>query len=87
MLHLANQLKKADKNEDGEVTLLEWEAFLEKRAGGKSALLEGVSGGIIRVVAYSPSYSCCPPTIFILSITALQIVFYLLRFASLYATV
>ena len=37
------------------------------------------AGGFLRVLAYSPSYNCNPPTIFLGLITALQIMFYLLR--------
>jgi hypothetical protein len=57
---------------------MEWESWIGRKGkeflGGSQA-----AGGFLRVLAYSPTYSCSPPTIFIALITLLQIVIYLLR--------
>ena len=79
LVHLATQLKDvADANRDGKISRTEWEGWVGKSGRdflGKSK----AAGGFVRVVAYSPTYSCSPPTVFIGLITILQIVLYLLR--------
>jgi hypothetical protein len=79
LVHLASQLKTvADANRDGKISRHEWETWVDKK--GKEFLGQSkAAGGFLRVIAYSPTYSCNPPTIFLGLITALQIIFYLLR--------
>ena len=77
LVYLASQLANyADKNKDGKISLKEWQEWLDskKRPFAKSRAM----GGFMQVVAYSPTYSCCPPTVFILGITFLIVLFYVL---------
>jgi hypothetical protein len=49
----------------------EWESWVGKNGRdfmGKSS----AAGGVIRVLAYTPTYSCNPPTVFIGLITLIQ---------------
>ena len=79
LLDLVNhQLNDADKNHDGKISVDEWEKFIQSKRG---LLFQRNSNlrGALQVVAYSPTYSCCPPPLFILTITALQIIAYVIR--------
>ena len=71
--------KKADKNSDGYLTLKEWEEFLKFKSSFNHQPKSKVMGGVMGVVALSPTYTCSPPTLFIIGISALQLLFYLLR--------
>lgn len=81
LLYLAKEVESyADKNRDGKVTLKEWQEWIQnrvksKRETGKVKKLNQ----FMQVMAYSPTYTCSPPTLFILSMTCLQVLFYLLR--------
>jgi hypothetical protein len=78
LLYLASQLVNyADANRDGKVTCKEWEDWI-KAKGHQPFQKSKAVGGLMQVLAYSPTYSCCPPAIFIASITFLQILFYIL---------
>ncbi len=73
------QAYKADTNKDGKIVLSEWREYL--RRFGNNFLDQGVAGGVLRVLAYAPAYSCNPPTLFLICMTAAQITCYLLRSA------
>ena len=77
---MASQLKsKADKNNDGKISLEEWEEWIASKSGKDFLANRKYAGGILRVVAYSPTYSCSPPKMFIVAISIIQVVFYVLR--------
>ncbi len=71
------QAAKADLNGDGRIVLGEWKRYLQRF--GRDVLDSGVTGGVLRVIAYAPTYSCSPPTVFLLTITVAQIVCFVLR--------
>ena len=78
LLYLISKLKKADKNQDQIVTLVEFEDWLQRNQTGpiiRNPLIEKAVG----VVAFAPSWSCKPPTLFIILISFIQVVFYLLQ--------
>lgn len=82
LIYLTSQLKTyADANHDGKISSTEWKQWVDK---SDEQLLGNtkIAGGFLRVLLYSPTYSCVPPTIFILSITLLQVMFYLLSLYS-----
>jgi len=78
LIYLINQFKKkADKNKDGKIDEEEWTDWLDKHT--KQPLENHhKAGAIAQVFAYSERWTCSPPTVFILSITFLQVLFYLL---------
>ena len=78
LIYLINQFKhKADKNKDGKIDAEEWTDWLDKHT--KQPLENHhKAGAIAQVFAYSERWTCSPPTVFILSITFLQVLFYLL---------
>ena len=49
------QAAKADTDGDGRIVLGEWQRYLERF--GRDALDRGVTGGVLRVLAYAPAYS------------------------------
>jgi len=55
------------------VTCKEWEEFINSRRGIDVLASNKMASGILAVVAYSPVYSCTPPTVFIVGITLLQV--------------
>ena len=77
LLYLASQLNKADKNRDGKIVLEEWENWIQVK-GKRPFQNKKAMGGMMQVLAYSPTYSCNPPTLFIIIITLLEVLFYLL---------
>ena len=76
--YMLSKFKKADKNSDGYLTLKEWQDFLKCKSKFNNQPKNKVMGGVMGVVALSPTYTCSPPTLFIIGITALQVLFYLL---------
>ena len=77
---MASSLKsKGDKNRDGKISLEEWEEWIQSKSGKEFLARHRYADGFMRVMAYSPAYSCTPPKLFILSISILQIIFYILR--------
>ncbi len=64
LLHLVNNLDKADLDSDGRIDEAEWERHV--RQYGSEFMNTSVMGKALRVIAYSPSYSCHPPTLFLL---------------------
>ena len=80
LAYMASQLKsKADKNKDGKISLDEWEEWVASKSGKEFLAGKKYAGGFMRVVAYSPTYSCSPPKLFIAVISILQVLFYILR--------
>ena len=80
LAYMASSLaRKGDKNKDGKISLEEWEDWIQSKSGKEFLARHKYADGFMRVMAYSPAYSCYPPTFFILSISILQVVFYLLR--------
>ena len=84
--YLTKQLKTvADTNQDGKISRNEWQDWVDKcikkttKDAPGSGVFSKAMGGFMRVVAYAPTYSCCPPPLFVISITLLQVMFYLLR--------
>jgi len=71
--YLLRQFKtKYDKNKDGKISSDEWHTWV-------TDLRKRKQGGTIRnVIAYSEQWTCSPPTVFIGTITLLQIIFFLL---------
>jgi len=71
--YLLRQFKtKYDTNKDGKISSEEWHTWV-------SDLRKKKQGGTIRnVIAYSEQWTCSPPTVFIGTITLLQILFFLL---------
>lgn len=80
LMHLVKTLPKSDANKDGLIDEHEWRQHVNKYS--REFMDSGVAGGALRVVLYTPTFSCNPPTLFLILITALQIVFY---FMSIYA--
>ena len=79
LILLVKQLEDyADKNRDGKITLKEWEAYLKSKQGGNFFKNNKIVHGIAQIVSYAPTVHCCPPPLFIILITCLQIVFYVL---------
>ena len=76
--YMLSKFKKADKNSDGYLTLKEWQEFLKCKSKFNNQPKNKVMGGVMGVVALSPTYTCSPPTLFIIGISALQVLFYLL---------
>ncbi len=76
LLYIADKAEKADLNGDGRIVLSEWRQYLNRF--GRDFLDRGVTAGVLRVLAYSPSYSCHPPTVFLLTMTAAQIVVFIM---------
>ena len=80
LAYMASSLKsKGDKNRDGKISLEEWEEWIQSKSGKEFLARHKYADGFMRVMAYSPAYSCTPPKLFILSISILQIIFYILR--------
>ena len=80
-MYLASLLSsKADLDNNGCISCQEWEKFVESK-GHKVLENNKLAGGFLRLIAYSPTYSCSPPTVFIAAITVLQITFYLMRYS------
>jgi len=71
--YLLRQFKtKYDTNKDGKISYEEWHTWV-------TDLRKKKQGGTIRnVIAYSEQWTCSPPTVFIGTITLLQILFFLL---------
>lgn len=80
LLYLVKEIENyADKNHDGKVTLKEWQDWIQHRVKTKRATGKGKKfNQVMQVLAYSPTYTCSPPTLFILIITCVQVLFYLL---------
>ena len=57
-------LPKSDVNKDGLIDETEWKQHVNKYC--KEFMDSGVVGGALRVVLYSPTYSCNPPTLFLI---------------------
>lgn len=70
---------KGDKNKDGKISLEEWEDWIQSKSGKEFLSRHKYADGFMRVMAYSPQYNCRPPTLFILTMSILQVLFYLLR--------
>ena len=80
LLLLTNQLKKADKNQDGSICLQEWEDWVNQIQGGTRTIVEnGHLNKLLNVLAYAPRWTCRPPTVFIILMSFLQVLFYLLQ--------
>ena len=58
-------LPKSDEDKDGLINEQEWRRHVNKYSG---EFMEGnmYAGGALRVVLYSPTYSCNPPTLFLI---------------------
>ena len=78
LLYLISKLKKADKNQDQIVTLVEFEDWLQRNQTGPIIRNPTIKKAV-GVVAFAPSWSCKPPTLFIILISFIQVVFYLLQ--------
>ena len=77
LMHLIKTLPKSDKDKDGLIDKQEWRRHVTKFVKSMTFGSEALSvGGALKVFLYSPTCSCNPPTLFIILITALQIVFY-----------
>lgn len=72
--------KGADLDRDGRVDQSEWQEFIARQGG--DLVGGGAAGGVFRVLAYAPVYSCSPPTVFLGAITAAQIAVYLVSIYS-----
>ena len=64
VIYQVKTLPKADLNRDGLINEQEWRQHVNKY--NKEFLDSGVAGGALRVVLYSPTYSCNPPTLFLI---------------------
>ena len=71
--------RKGDKNKDGKICLEEWEDWIQSKSGKEFLARHKYADGFMRIMAYSPSYSCYPPKLFILTISIIQTVIYLVR--------
>lgn len=71
---LLRMARRADKNKDGGLDMKEWMEMLrdEKKRTMHSAQLSKP----LQLVAVGAHYSCCPPTLVILILSALQVGFY-----------
>ncbi|XP_059085995.1 protein rhomboid-like [Tigriopus californicus] len=79
LLFILRNIKKADLNQDGLICEMEWETFVQN---GKGAFFGG--GGmanVARVFMYAPTFSCKPPTMFLLIISLIQIACFTLSVA------
>ena len=77
---LANKLKKADKNQDGTICLAEWEDWVHRIQGGPKTLVDNDHlNTLLNVIGYAPRWTCRPPTLFIILMSCLQVIFYLLQ--------
>ncbi len=80
LLSLTNKLKKADKNQDGSITLHEWEDWVQATQSKPTKKIKNDKlNKAMNLVAYSPTWTCTPPTIFIILMSFLQVLFYLLQ--------
>ena len=81
LLCLVNKLKRADKNQDGTITLQEWEDWVHRTKSGPKILMikNDKLNKVLNVVGYAPTWTCKPPTIFIILMSFLQVLFYLLQ--------
>ena len=77
LLYLASILeRKIDIDKNGKVTRNEWEQWISAQSKPKTN--NKAIGGVMQVVAYSPTFSCCPPPLFIIGISCIEILLYLL---------
>ena len=78
LLYYVDQMSKSDLNRDGRVSDTEFESMLKER--GKVFMGGAYSGGGLRILAYTPVYTCRPPTIFLLLVTIAQIAIFATRY-------
>lgn len=72
LLFILSNIKKADLNQDGWICEYEWETFIQ--SGQRDLLGGGAAANVARVLMYAPTFSCNPPTMFLLLISLIQIV-------------
>ena len=72
--------KEIDVDKDGKVTNEEWKQWLSTNSRSKNLPKNKVLEGIFQVLIYQPSttFVLCPPPLFIIVISAIQILLYLL---------
>ena len=78
LMYLVSKLKKADKNQDQMVTLVEFEDWLQRNQQGLIIRNEMVKKAV-SVVAFAPTCTCKPPTLFIILISFVQVICFLLQ--------
>lgn len=66
LLHVGQvkTLPKSDANKDGLIDEHEWRQHVNKYS--REFMDSGVAGGALRVVLYTPTFSCNPPTLFLI---------------------
>ena len=80
LAYMATSLaRKGDKNKDGKISLEEWEEWIQSKSGKEFLARHKYADGFMRIMAYSPSYSCTPPKLFVLTISIVQTAIYLVR--------
>ena len=77
LLYYVDQMNASDVNRDGRVCDKEFEAMLKER--GKEFMGGSLTGGGLRILAYTPVYTCRPPTLFLLLVTMAQIAIFAIR--------
>eukprot|EP00095_Tigriopus_kingsejongensis_P010040 snap_masked-scaffold231_size243715-processed-gene-1.20 protein:Tk10040 transcript:snap_masked-scaffold231_size243715-processed-gene-1.20-mRNA-1 annotation:"rhomboid-related protein 3" len=77
LMYIMGHIKKMDINNDGRISKSEWEVFVKKERGSKLGG-KGWTGTLSRVLLYAPTYSCSPPTLFLVVMTLIQIACYIL---------
>lgn len=72
--------KKIDVNKDGKVTRKEWEQWISAHSKPKLNPKNKTLGGVVQTVFYqpSPTFQWCPPPVFIITISCIEILLYLL---------
>ena len=76
--------KEIDVNKDDKVTLEEWNNWISANSRSKNLPKNTVLEGVFQVLIYQPSttFEWCPPPLFILGISFIQILLYLLWYVS-----